>query len=83
MWFVYMLVCSDKKKSLYVGITNNLEKRIKAHNDGKGAKFTKGRGPVSLLHSFKVKNKSKALKLEYKIKQMSRIDKLRLLHKNM
>lgn len=69
-----MLICSDN--SIYTGITNNLEKRIKAHNDGKGAKYTKARRPVKLLKFFNVENKSKALKLEIKIKKMSRIEKI-------
>lgn len=45
MYYVYILECCDK--SLYTGYTNHLEKRIKAHNEGKGAKYTKGRRPVS------------------------------------
>lgn len=75
-WFVYILECSDEKKSLYTGITNNLEKRITTHNAGKGAKYTKGRLPVKLLKSFEVPDKSTALKLEYQIKQLSRDEKL-------
>jgi putative endonuclease len=75
-WFVYILECSDEKKSLYTGITNNLEKRIATHNAGKGAKYTQGRLPVKLLKSFEVPDKSTALKLEYQIKQLSRDEKL-------
>lgn len=77
MWFVYILNCSDG--SLYIGITNDLEKRIKAHNNKTGAKYTKSRLPVVLLKSFEVANKSEALKLEYKIKQLSREEKLNLI----
>ena len=73
-WFVYIVECSDK--TLYTGITNNLDKRIKAHNDGKGAKYTKGRRPVILFKSFACTSKSEALKLEYRIKQLSREEKL-------
>lgn len=76
MWFVYILRCSDD--TLYTGITNNLERRINQHNQGKGAKYTKGRGPVILIKSFECATKSEALKLEYKIKQMSREEKLRM-----
>ena len=76
MWVVYLLLCSDD--TLYTGITNNLEKRIDAHNKGKGAKYTKGRGPVSLIKSFECPDKSAALKLEYKIKQLSHKEKLEL-----
>jgi putative endonuclease len=75
-WVVYILKCSDG--SLYTGITNNLDKRIATHNSGKGAKYTQGRRPVTLLKYFEVKTKSEALKLEYCIKQMSRIEKLNL-----
>jgi putative endonuclease len=74
-WFVYILSCADK--TLYTGITNDLDRRIKQHNNGVGAKYTKGRTPVKLLKSFVVADKSSALKLEYKIKQMSRNDKLK------
>lgn len=74
MWFVYLVKCSDG--TLYCGITNDLDKRIKKHNDGKGAKYTKTRRPVSLLKYFERPSKSEALKLEYKIKQLSRQEKL-------
>ncbi len=74
-WTVYILKCSDE--SLYTGITNNLEKRIASHNKGIGSKYTRGRTPVTLIKSFIVASKSEALKLEYKIKQMSREDKLK------
>lgn len=74
MWFVYLLKCSDN--TLYCGITNNLEKRLAAHNSGKGAKYTKSRRPVVLFKVFDVSNKSEALKLEFKIKKMSREEKL-------
>lgn len=75
-WFVYLLKCADD--TLYCGITNNLDKRIKTHNSGKGAKYTKGRCPVILIKHFEVVDKSAALKLEYKIKQMSKEEKLKL-----
>ena len=73
-WFVYILKCSDN--TLYTGITNDLESRIKKHNEGKGAKYTRGRGPVALVKFFECPDKSSALKLEYKIKQLSRDEKL-------
>ena len=75
-YFVYLLICSDS--TLYCGITNNIEKRLKAHNSGKGSKYCKARLPVKLFKFFEVENKSLALKLEYKIKQMSRSEKLKL-----
>lgn len=76
MWYVYLLECSDK--SIYTGITNNLERRIEQHNKGTGAKYTRGRGPVALIKSFEFATKSEALKEEYRIKQLSREEKLKL-----
>ena len=76
MWYVYLLICFDG--TIYTGITNNLQKRIDAHNKARGAKYTKTRLPVTLLKFFTCKNRSEALKLEYKIKQMSRQEKLKL-----
>jgi len=76
MWYVYILTCSDG--TLYCGITNDLDKRIAAHNKGKGAKYTKTRRPVSLLKYFECLDKSEALRLEYKIKQLPRGEKLKL-----
>jgi len=76
IWYVYILQCSDSKKSLYVGISNNLERRVKTHNSGKGAKFTRGRLPVTLLKSFEVEGKSQALKLEHELKKLKREKKL-------
>jgi predicted GIY-YIG superfamily endonuclease len=73
-WFVYLLKCSDS--TLYTGITNNLDKRIKQHNENKGAKYTRGRGPVALVKSFECLTKSEALKLEYQIKQLPKNEKL-------
>lgn len=75
-WFVYIVKCSDD--TLYTGITNNLERRIKQHNDNKGAKYTRGRAPVELLKSFEFATKGEALKEEYRIKHLSREDKLKL-----
>lgn len=76
MWIVYLLLCSDG--TLYCGITNNLEKRVKQHNKGTGAKYTKGRGPVVVFKTFECAGKSEALKLEHKIKKFSKSKKLKL-----
>ena len=76
MWFVYLLECSDT--SLYCGITNDLEKRISAHNLGKGAKYTKTRLPVKLYWFEEVSDRSVASKREYQIKKLSREKKLAL-----
>lgn len=78
MWFVYILKCFDD--SLYVGITNNIKKRLDVHNSGKGAKYTRGRLPVELLKYFEVDNKSIALKIEFKIKKLSRKEKFNLIN---
>lgn len=80
MWFIYILQCSDG--TLYTGITNNLERRIKQHNDGKGAKYTRGRGPVILLKKFEVETKSQALKIELQIKSLSKDEKLKFIPKD-
>jgi putative endonuclease len=68
--FFYVLECKDG--SLYAGYTNNLEKRIKLHNEGKAAKYTRGRGPVKLVYSRQFHHKSEALKAEYEFKQWTR-----------
>ncbi|CAB4196825.1 GIY-YIG_UPF0213 domain containing protein [uncultured Caudovirales phage] len=77
-WYVYLLRC-EKDDTLYCGITNNLDKRVKAHNSGNGAKYTKTRMPVSVLKFWVVDSKSIALKREYQIKQLSRAQKLALI----
>lgn len=77
IWVVYILTCSDN--TYYTGITNDLNKRIKTHNSGKGAKYTKNRLPVVLLEYKVVNNKSEALKLEYKVKKQPRNKKVTFL----
>lgn len=74
-WFIYILRCFDD--TLYTGITTDLDRRIKEHSSGKGAKYTKGRGPFTLVKFFQRETKSEALKLEYYIKQLSKEDKLK------
>ena len=70
-WVVYMIELSDR--SYYTGITNNLERRLKAHRKGKGSKYVKSRLPIlELLYLEPVANKSKALKRESVIKKMTR-----------
>lgn len=76
VWFVYIVECNDEGKTLYTGITTDVERRIKQHNEGKGAKYTKGRGPVALVKYFTQLTKGDALKLEYRIKQLSKEEKL-------
>tara|TARA_B100000941_G_C28403904_1_gene499642 strand:+ start:677 stop:940 length:264 start_codon:yes stop_codon:yes gene_type:complete len=66
-YYVYMLKSKGKKSITYVGYTNNLDKRIKLHNQGKGAKFTKGR-EWKLIYKEYFQSKSKAISREYYIK---------------
>ena len=77
-WSAYIVECSDG--TLYTGISNNVSKRISDHNMGKGAKYTRGRLPVTLKWSKVCDNKSEASKLEYKIKKMSRKDKIKMIN---
>ena len=79
MNYVYILECVDK--SLYTGWTNNLEKRVKTHSEGKGGKYTRSRLPVKLIYFEEYNDKISAQKREYEIKQMARKDKLELINK--
>jgi len=79
-WFVYILECSDG--TLYTGISNDLAKRIKQHNCGKGAKYTRGRLPVKLVYQENAQQKGKALQREHQIKQLSRGEKFELIKSN-
>ena len=67
-WVVYLVRCADE--SLYCGITNDVERRLVAHNSGKGAKYTKSRMPVEVEGVSSQMTKSDALKLERRIKQV-------------
>ena len=77
-WYVYVLQC--RGGSLYTGSTNDIEKRLKKHQRGKGAKYTKARLPVLLVYFETYTTKSQALKREYAIKQMSRKKKLAMVY---
>lgn len=77
MNYTYIVKCNDG--SLYTGWTNNLEKRIECHNEGKGAKYTKTRRPITLVYYETFQTKEEAMSREYAIKQMSRKDKLKLI----
>ena len=79
-YFVYILECSDQ--SLYTGITKDIEKRLDEHNNSsKGAKYTKARRPVKLLHQESSLDRSSASKREYAIKKLTRLKKLELIQK--
>ena len=78
MYYLYILKCSDK--TLYTGITVDLERRTEEHNDSKlGAKYTRARRPVKLVYSKKFRNRSSASKEESRIKNLSRDEKLLLI----
>ena len=77
--YFYVLSCKDG--SLYAGYTNDLQRRVRLHNEGRGAKYTRGRGPVKLIFSKTYPTKSEALKAEYAFKQLERKEKLQYLIK--
>ena len=79
MNYTYIVRCKDG--TLYTGWTNNLERRMKIHNSGKGAKYTRSRGPVKLVYYEIFETKKEAMKREYKIKRMSKCEKERLIQK--
>lgn len=72
-WSVYILKCKDD--SYYTGITNDLKKRIADHESGNGAKYTRGRGPLTLMHTETFENRSAASKREFEIKKLTRSEK--------
>ena len=78
-FFIYILRCSDN--TLYTGWTTDIGNRVEAHNAGKGAKYTRARLPVTLVHSERFATKELAMKREYEIKQLSRLEKARLIQK--
>mgnify|MGYP000036671904 CR=1 FL=1 len=78
IWYVYMVRCSDN--TLYTGMTNDLPRRIEAHNSGRdGARYTKSRRPVQLVYAEKAGSRSAAARLEAKIKQLPRARKQSLI----
>lgn len=76
-WYLYILRCKDG--TLYTGITTDVEKRVEAHKCGKGAKYTRGRGPLTLVYREECGSHSDALKREWQIKQLPRAEKESLL----
>ena len=73
MWFVYVLRCKDR--SLYTGVTTDAQRRLAEHNDGRGARYTRSRGPVELVYLEKATDRGAALKRESEIKRMSTVGK--------
>lgn len=80
MYYTYMLRCADQ--SLYTGYTNDIKKRVKLHNEGKGAKYTRSKLPVELVYLEMFSSKSEAMKREIAIKKLKKEEKERLIHEN-
>ena len=80
VWYLYILQCGDG--SLYTGIATDVEKRLQVHRSGKGAKYTRGRGPLALVHREACGSHSDALRREMQVKRMSRLQKLELIEKS-
>ena len=76
-WIVYILRCGDG--TLYTGATNDLPRRLKAHQSGRGAKYTRSRLPVARAYQEEAEDKSAALRREAAIKRLSRQEKLALI----
>ncbi len=77
MHYAYIVKCSDG--TYYTGYTNDLEKRLLAHNAGKGAKYTRNRLPVEIVYFEEYEDKSEAMKREYAIKRLTREQKEKLI----
>jgi predicted GIY-YIG superfamily endonuclease len=78
-WFVYILQCGDG--TLYTGIAADVQARLAQHRAGKGAKYTRGRGPLELVYTEECADKSTALKREAQIKKLSRPEKMQMILK--
>ena len=76
-WVLYILQCGDG--TLYTGITDDLPRRFAAHTEGKGAKYTRGRGPLTIVYQENCLDRSQASKREYEVKQLTRLEKLALI----
>lgn len=78
VWTVYILECGDG--TLYTGITDDLQRRFKAHSEGRGAKYTRGRGPLKLRYWETVPDKSTALKREHELKRLRKNEKMAIIY---
>lgn len=76
---VYILECGDG--TLYTGYTNNINRRLQLHEEGKGAKYTRGRGPISLVYYHPFETKEEAMREEYRIKKLPRKEKAKLVNR--
>ncbi|MFB6113156.1 MAG: GIY-YIG nuclease family protein [Halodesulfurarchaeum sp.] len=77
MHYVYVLTCADD--TLYTGYTTDVERRVREHNDGDGARYTSGRRPVELKHVERFDDRGEALSREHEIKSMTRAEKATLI----
>lgn len=77
-WYLYILRCGDG--TLYTGITTDVEARLEAHRSGKGAKYTRGRGPLELVYREQCEDHSHALKRELAVKSMTKEEKKKLIN---
>ena len=78
-WEVYILLCGDG--TLYTGIARDVEKRLKMHQSGKGAKYTRGRGPLTLVYREGCESHTQALQREIAVKKLTRRQKLNMIQK--
>ncbi|MCM3734189.1 GIY-YIG nuclease family protein [Fictibacillus nanhaiensis] len=75
--FVYILECSDG--TYYTGYTNEISQRLRKHEEGKGAKYTRGRGPLKLVFQQSFQTKQEAMRMEFAVKKLSRAEKERII----
>jgi putative endonuclease len=78
-WFLYIVQCSDKYKSLYTGITTDIPRRLKEHNSKKGAFYTQNKIPVELVYQEAMPDQSAARRREAQIKRLTRKEKVELI----
>jgi putative endonuclease len=76
MWHLYLVRCSDG--SLYTGISTNVQRRFDAHQKNRGARRLRGRGPLELVYSHAIGDRARALQIEYRVKQLTKAEKERL-----
>ncbi len=79
LWHVYLVRCTDG--TLYCGIARDVSARIRAHDAGKGARYTRGRGPLELLLTRRCRDQGRALRIERALKTLTRAEKLELIGK--
>lgn len=76
-WYLYILECGDG--TLYTGITDDVQRRLEQHRSGKGAKYTRGRGPLKLVYTEECGTRTDASKREYAVHRMPRKEKLKII----